>query len=213
MAKTSKITTSFNFIGKLSKIADQKNQQKKIKYLKLETEEGSYWIKIPRELRKQIPSLPLGCQLEIRGRAKQGSKTGKISNIKYKAQTIIIIASESLDLIDTAIQAQTKTKTKTKIASLLPVLNGKMQPKPKAKVLICSKSNCWKKGGQKVCAAIESILEDHHLTQEIPIKQTGCLNQCKKAPAIIMMPDKARYNKVQPKQAREMIEQHLLVNY
>jgi len=211
MTKTSKIITSFNFIGKLSKIADQKNQKKKIKYLQLETEEGSYWIKIPRQLRKQIPNLSPGCQLEIRGRAKQGSKTGKISKIKYKAQTIIIIATESLEVLNAPIQA--KTKAKVQIASLLPRLKGKTQPKPKAKVLICSKSNCWKKGGQKVCGAIESILQDHHLTQEIPIKQTGCLNQCKKAPALVMMPDKARYNKVQPKQAREMVEQHLLVNY
>jgi (2Fe-2S) ferredoxin len=207
MTKTSKIITSFNFIGKLSKIADQKNQKKKIKYLQLETEEGSYWIKIPRQLKKQIPNLSPGCQLEIRGRAKQGSKTGKISKIKYKAQTIIIIATESLEVLNTPIQA------KTQIASLLPVLDGKIQPKPKAKVLICGKSNCWKKGGQKVCGAIESVLSDRGLTQQIPIQKTGCLKQCKKAPTLIMMPDKARYNKVQPKQAREMVEQHLLVNY
>jgi (2Fe-2S) ferredoxin len=207
MTKTSKIITSFNFIGKLSKIADQKNQKKKIKYLQLETEESSYWIKIPRQLKKQIPNLSPGCQLEIRGRAKQGSKTGKISKIKYKAQTIIIIATESLEVLNTPIQ------TKTQIASLLPVLNGKIQPKSKAKVLICGKSNCWKKGGQKVCGAIESVLSDRGLTQQIPIQKTGCLKQCKKAPTLIMMPDKARYNKVQPKQAREMVEQHLLVNY
>jgi (2Fe-2S) ferredoxin len=207
MTKTSKIITSFNFIGKLSKIADQKNQKKKIKYLQLETEESSYWIKIPRQLKKQIPNLSPGCQLEIRGRAKQGSKTGKISKIKYKAQTIIIIATESLEVLDTPIQA------KTQIASLLPVLDGKIQPKSKAKVLICGKSNCWKKGGQKVCGAIESVLSDRGLTQQIPIQKTGCLKQCKKAPTLIMMPDKARYNKVQPKQAREMVEQHLLVNY
>jgi (2Fe-2S) ferredoxin len=206
MTKTSKIITSFNFIGKLSKIADQKNQKKKIKYLQLETEESSYWIKIPRQLKKQIPNLSPGCQLEIRGRAKQGSKTGKISKIKYKAQTIIIIATESLEVLDTPIQA------KTQIASLLPVLNSKIQPKSKAKVLICGKSNCWKKGGQKVCGAIESVLSDRGLTQQIPIQKTGCLKQCKKAPTLIMMPDKARYNKVQPKQAREMVEQHLLVN-
>jgi (2Fe-2S) ferredoxin len=207
MTKTSKIITSFNFIGKLSKIADQKNQKKKIKYLQLETEESSYWIKIPRQLKKQIPNLSPGCQLEIRGRAKQGSKTGKISKIKYKAQTIIIIATESLEVLNTPIQA------KTQIASLLPVLNSKIQPKSKAKVLICGKSNCWKKGGQKVCGAIESVLSDRGLTQQIPIQKTGCLKQCKKAPTLIMMPDKARYNKVQPKQAREMVEQHLLVNY
>jgi (2Fe-2S) ferredoxin len=207
MPKTSKIITSFNFIGKLSKIAYQKNQKKKIKYLKLKTEEGNYWIKIPRQLRKQIPSLTLGCQLEIRGRAKQVSKTGEI---KHQAQ-IIIIANESLEALGTSFQAETQAKAQ--IPSLLPKLNGNSEPKPRAKVLICSKSNCWKKGGQKVCSAIESILSDRNLTNQIPIKKTGCLKQCKKAPTLVMMPDKARYNQVQPKQVKEIVEQHLLVNY
>ncbi|NJL52110.1 MAG: (2Fe-2S) ferredoxin domain-containing protein [Hydrococcus sp. SU_1_0] len=147
-----------------------------------------------------------GCQLEIRGRAKQESKAGKINKIKYKAQTIIIIATDSLEELNAPIQA------KAQIASLLTVLDGKIQPKPKAAVLICGKSNCWKKGGQKVCGAIESVLSDRDLTQQIPIKKTGCLKQCKKAPTLIMMPDKTRYSKVQPKQAREMVEQHLLAN-
>jgi (2Fe-2S) ferredoxin len=210
MTKTSKIITSFNFIGELSKIAYRKNQKKKIKYLKLETEEGSYWIKIPRQLMKQIPSLSPGCQLEIQGRAKQGSKMGEI---KYKAQTMIIIATESLGESSNVLDPPIQAKAKAQIASLSTVLDSEIQPKPKAKVLLCGKSNCWKKGGQKVYSAIESVLSDRGLTQQIPIKKTGCLKQCKKAPTLIMMPDKARYNKVQPKQAREMVEQHLLVNY
>ncbi|MGL5834754.1 MAG: (2Fe-2S) ferredoxin domain-containing protein [Waterburya sp.] len=204
MTKTSSIITSFKFIGKLSKISDQ---QKKIKYLKLTTEAGKYWIKIPRQLRKQLPSLSLGCELEVQGKIKQDLKTGKT---KYKAQMVVIIAPETLN-------AQIDTKLKAnKSVSLLPVLNDKSKSKPqakakaKSKVLICHKSNCWKKGGQEVCAAIESILKDHNLTQEISIKQTGCLNQCKKAPALIMMPDKARYQNVRPKQVGEIVKKHLI---
>jgi (2Fe-2S) ferredoxin len=203
MTKTSKIITSFNFIGKLSKITYKKNQQKKIKYLELATEAGSYWIKIPRQLRKQLASLSQGCELEVQGKVKQDLKTGKI---KYKAQTIIVIATDRLEVLDIPIQA----KTTTQIASSLPALNGKIQPKPKAKVLICSKSNCWKKGGQKLCDAIQSALSDRDLTQQIPIEQTGCLKQCKKAPALVMMPDKACYNKVQPIQVGEIVKKHLI---
>jgi (2Fe-2S) ferredoxin len=204
MTKTRSITASFKYIGRLSKISVQ---QKKIKYLKLATKSGKYWIKIPRQLRKQLVSLCLGCKLEIQGQVKQNLKTGKT---KYKAQTVVIIAPKALNP-----QIDTKIKS-TNSASRLSTSNGKLRSKPKAKakskVLICRKSNCWKNGGQKVCAAIESILKEHDLTQEISIKQTGCLNQCKKAPALIVMPDKARYQNVRPKQVEAIVEKHLIAN-
>jgi (2Fe-2S) ferredoxin len=190
------MVTSFNFKGKLSKIA---YKQKKIKYLKLETEQGKYWIKISKQLSKQLAGLSAECQLEVEGKVKQDPETGKT---KYKAKRIAIVAPEAL---------ATLPKVKTKTVSLLPLFDSKI--KSKAKVLICQKSNCWKKGGQKVCAEIESILSDRGLTKEIPIQKTGCLKQCKKAPALVMMPDKARYNQVKPKQVAKMVEKHLITDY
>lgn len=196
MSKINSMVTSFNFKGKLSKIA---YKQKKIKYLKLETEQGKYWIKISKQLSKQLAGLSPGCQLEVDGKVKQDPETGKT---KYKAKRVAVVAPEAL---------ATLPKVKTKTVSLLPLFDSKI--KSKAKVLICQKSNCWKKGGQKVCAEIESILSDRGLTKEIPIQKTGCLKQCKKAPALVMMPDKARYNQVKPKQVAEMVEKHLITDY
>ena len=193
MAKTSKIVTSFNFNGKLSKISYKK---KKIKYIKLETKQGKYWIKVPKKLREKIANLSLGCELEVEGIARQKLERKKI---KRKAEKIMVIAP---NLADNPIEVKTET------VSLLPIFDRKT--KSKAKVLICQKSNCWKKGGKQVCAEIESILDDMGLTKEIPIKKTGCLKQCKKAPALVMMPDKARYNKVKLKQVAKMVDQHLI---
>jgi (2Fe-2S) ferredoxin len=193
MSKTSSMIASFNFKGKLSKIA---YKQKKIKYLKLETAKGKYWLKIPKQLSKQLAGLSPGCQLEVEGKVKQHPETGKL---KYKAKRVAVVAPEVSAILP---------KVKTKTVSLLPLFDSKI--KSKAKVLICQKSNCWKKGGQKVCAEIESVLSDRGLTGEIPIQRTGCLKQCKKAPALVMMPDKARYNQVKPKQVAEMVEKHLI---
>jgi (2Fe-2S) ferredoxin len=195
MSNISSMIASFNFKGKLSKIA---YKQKKIKYLKLETEQGKYWIKIPKQLSKQLAGLSSGCQLEVAGKVKQHSKTGKT---KHKAKTVAVIAPDT---------SATPLKAKSKTVSLLPLFDSKI--KSKAKVLICQKSNCWKKGGQEVCAEIEFILSDRGLTKEIPIQKTGCLKQCKKAPALVMMPDKARYNQVKPKQVAKMLEKHLISN-
>ena len=192
MTKASPMVRSFCFNGKLIKISYQK---KKLKHIKLVTDQGKYWIKVPKKLRKKIASLNKGCQLEISGTSKQHDKTGKS---KYKAQTIVLIPQDPNQAV----------KPKTKKVSLLPVFDHQL--KSKAKVLICQKSNCWKRGGKKVYEELESILGDRGLIKQLEIKKTGCLKQCKKAPALVMMPDKARYNRVKPKQVGELVEKHLI---
>ena len=192
MSKVDKIVTPFNFQGKLTKISVKK---KKLKYIKVATSDGKHWIKIPKKLRTKIASLSKGSQIEVAG-TKQNTKKGKT---KYKAKTVVLTP-----------QTEEKPKVKTKTVSLLPVFDSKT--KSKAKVLICQKSNCWKKGGKQVCEEIESVLSDRGLSKDIPIKKTGCLKQCKKAPALVMMPDKARYNKVKPKQVSNLVEKHLIAD-
>ena len=191
MTKANSLVSSFSCKGKLIKIKYQKG---KLKFIKLAANQDQYWIKIPKKLRKQISSLSKGCNLEIRGRLKQNTQTGKA---KYKAQTVVLVSQEPF-----------KKSKKTETAALLPIFDNKL--KSKAKVLICQKSNCWKKGGQKIYQELESILGDRGLIGEMPIKKTGCLKQCKKAPALVMMPDKARYSKVKPKQMSTLVEKHLI---
>ena len=192
MTKANNIVAPFKFSGRLTKISCKK---KKIKYIKLVTKQGKHWIAIPKKLREKVADLPRGCQLEVNGKSKEYAKKGK--KIKYKAETIILIPPDP-----------TATPTKTKTVSLLPIFDS--QVKSKAKVLICQKSNCWKKGGKKVCAELESILSDRGLSKEIPIKKTGCLKQCKKSPVLVMMPDKARYTKVKSNQVAKLVEKHLV---
>jgi len=193
MTKESNVVTPFNFSGELSKVSYKK---KKINYIKLVTKSDEYWIKIPKQLRKKIRNLPVGCQLQVEGKTKYNEKKGKT---KYKARIVMVIPSEAVE---------DSVEEKTKTVSLLPVFDRKV--KSKAKVLICQKSNCWKKGGKKVCAEIESKLQDLGLTDDVPIKKTGCLKQCKKAPALVMMPDKAIYKQVKPKQVAKLVDKHLI---
>ncbi|MGL5942190.1 MAG: (2Fe-2S) ferredoxin domain-containing protein [Waterburya sp.] len=194
MNKVCNIANSFRLKGRLTKIHTQKS---KIKYIKLATEQGKYWLKIPKKLRTSISSLSTGCQLEVLGISKKHPKTDKV---KYKAQTVILIAPKQ--------EPETTPTIKTKTVSLLPVLNTEV--KSKAQVLICQKSNCWKNGGKEVCQQLENSLGDRKLTKKIPIKKTGCLKKCKQAPNVVMMPDKARYSKVKPKQVENLVEKHLI---
>ena len=192
MTKAVSIVSSFNFGGKLTKIKTKKN---KIKYIKIVTKQGKYWLKITKKLRKKVANLSRGCLLEVAGKSKQSPKTGKV---KYVAQTIVLIPQDT---------EQTR-EIKTKIVSLLPVLDTEV--KSKARVLICQKSNCWKKGGQKVYQQLASTLSDRGLGKDIPLKKTGCLKKCKQAPTIVMLPDKARYSKVKPKQIPNLVNKHLI---
>ena len=85
-----------------------------------------------------------------------------------------------------------------------------LEAKSKAKVLFCQKSTCWKKGGKAACKALKAELKNRGLAERVEIKTTGCLKKCGKAPNVVMMPDKARYSKVKPKQVTKLIDKHLV---
>jgi (2Fe-2S) ferredoxin len=85
-------------------------------------------------------------------------------------------------------------------------------PRPKAeaaKILICQKSSCRKRGAGKVCSQLAAELSDRNLSDAVTIKSTGCLNQCKQGPHVILLPDRAKYSRVRPDDIPTLIDQHL----
>ena len=196
MAKTKYRVSQFSFIGELKKTSTEKG---KIKHLKLATDKDKYWIKIAKKVRKNLNTdkISKGCRLEVAGEQKQNLKTGKIA---FKAKKINLIA-------DTLKPAEVEVKEKK--VSLAPIFD--RHKKIKAKVLICQKNNCWKHGGKEIHDKLTAMLGESGLENEIEIKKTGCLKKCKQAPNIVMMPDKSRYSKVNPKQVPALVEKHLIV--
>ena len=196
MAKFSKYKTSnFTLVGKLSKI---KLKSGKIKYLKLIADDRKLWIKISKQVRNSLErQLHSGDILEIAGEKKQRIKTGKS---KFKAYNVKLIAQPAPSKI---------AHLKQKQVSLAPIFD--RQKKSPAKVLVCQKSNCWKRGGKEICQQLETAFGDRGLESLIQIKKTGCLKKCKKAPNLVMMPDKATYSKVKPQEIPNLIEKHLIV--
>ncbi|GAB4530003.1 MAG: hypothetical protein Tsb0014_12380 [Pleurocapsa sp.] len=191
MAKYQK--SSFTLVGKLKKIVYKKG---KIKYLKVvKDDRDRYWIKVSSKLQENLDThLTKNCRLEVRGQQKQNLKTGKT---KYKALGVVLMPKTP------------ETRVKEKEVSLLPVFDS--DKKSKAKVLICQKSNCWKRGGKEICEQLTANLSDRSLASDIPIKKTGCLKKCKQAPNIVMLPDKVRYSNVKAKQIPNLVDKHLVV--
>ena len=187
------LVSEFVAIGELQDITIKSDGR--VKYLVLSTDREDYSIKVAKEQPKKLgKKLQPGCKLKVEGMLKHNPK----KNVsEYKAYAIELLTP-----------AKEKDIPKAKVDST-KATKSKKATKTKAKVLICKKNNCWKKGGQAIYQELKSELEKRGIAEEVEIKTTGCLKKCKKAPNMIMLPDKEHYVKVKPKQISDVVEKHL----
>ena len=179
--------SKFNLVGQFQGFVTKDDQ---IKYLKLATSEREYKVKLSKEIRHHLYlAVYPGCCLEVSGTS-QKAKTG----IKFKA--------DFFRIADQSLPSETPEPSVPQ-----PQI---VKPKQKTSILVCRKSSCRKRGGDEVCQAIEANLRDRHLEDQVEVKLTGCLKQCKKGPNMVMMPDKALYSKVKSAQVAALIEEHFI---
>ncbi|MDJ0715285.1 MAG: (2Fe-2S) ferredoxin domain-containing protein [Prochloraceae cyanobacterium] len=193
MSKLKEKVSDFNEVGQLLGFVIKDGY--KIKYLRVTVSDKEYWIKLPKELRNSLDrNIVPGSWLEISGEQKLCLKTGKL---KLKACEVKLARAKS-DSCQTSPCAGKDRPLSTPCQ------------KSKASILVCQKSSCWKRGGRAICEALESGLRDRGLEEKVKIKTTGCLKKCKMGPNVVMMPDKARYSKIMPKQVPDLLEKHFL---
>lgn len=152
----------------------------KIKGLYLATAQGEVYIKLPKALRySSMQILESGVWVTVRGYQKTSPKTGKR---KLKAFSIV--------LTNPCSDEETMPKTKS------------------AKIQVCQKSGCRKRGSKGVCKILKKELKQVGLKKKVPLQETGCMGKCKSGPNIRILPDKARYTDVRPKQVAGIIQRH-----
>ena len=156
-----------------------------IKYLRLGTSEGECCIKLCKNLRAgfKLRLIP-GDWLQIVGEKKLDLKTGKL---KLKAEQVIPVAPTLMETVPVK-----ATPVKSKVC-----------------ILVCQKSDCMKRGGKAICQAIDAALSDRGLEEEVTIKGTGCMKNCKAGPNLVM-PDKTRYSRIQSAQIPALMDKHLI---
>ncbi len=77
------------------------------------------------------------------------------------------------------------------------------------KVFVCTRGKkCPKRDSEDVLEAFECAAEKDGLGDTVSIKGAKCLDLCKKGPAVVVMPDKVRYGRVQPSDAAEILKAH-----
>ncbi|MFI4910871.1 MAG: NADH-quinone oxidoreductase subunit NuoF [Sedimentisphaeraceae bacterium JB056] len=77
------------------------------------------------------------------------------------------------------------------------------------KILVCAGGGCIASGSLKVIEALQEELESHGLDKTVQIVETGCLGPCAAGPVVLMAKDQVFYQKVQPKDAVDIVEQHV----
>ena len=186
----------------------------KLKYLRICSDHGiEFLVKLCKELRESLSSvLTPGLRVQVAGEKQLNSKNGKL---KLKAYSLKLSgsnngASQPLELANAPVAFVTSpgaidnksipsgTASKTAVTST----------KTKAKILVCQKSDCQKRGGAAVCKALENALNARGLEGQVTVQGTGCLKQCKAGPNIVLMPDKTRYSRIKPTEIPGIIDKH-----
>lgn len=159
--------------------------EEKPKRIRLATAEGERYIKLSKDLRGVLREvLQPGDWIQLSGEQKHNYKTGEL---KLKADHVNFKAPNHQQNV------------------FQPPLDA---PKTKACVMVCQKSSCRKRGAGEVCQAVTASLRDRGLEDQVAIKGTGCMKQCKSGPCVVFMPDKSRYTGVAVKEVQILVEKH-----
>lgn len=175
------LVSEFTIVGRLADFVI--SSKGRIKYLSLSTPEADYLIAVAKSPKNLLGEhLQAGCLLKVTGMRKYKLHQ---EQVEYKAYRVELLSEQSSN--QTAIAAN----------------------RSKTKILVCQGSSCGKKGGQAICKILQTELKTKGLTQQVEIKTTGCMKQCKQAPCLIM-PVRNSYTRVQPQQVSQLVSKYLL---
>lgn len=190
----------------------------KLKYLRISSDRGiEFLVKLCKELRESLaPVLTPGLRVQVAGEKQLNLKNGKL---KLKAYSLKLCGSNNNGLpkqldptnAPVAILRFDRAIDNSEINSRTVSKTATAPAKTKAKILVCQKSDCQKRGGAAVCKALENALNSRGLEGQVTVQGTGCLKQCKAGPNIVLMPDKTRYSRIKPAEIPAIIEKHFKV--
>jgi (2Fe-2S) ferredoxin len=191
MSKTRK--SSFCLVGQLE--GYELSKSGKVRYLRLTTAEGLQQFKLGQSSRLDLLRGVLnglvfqGGWLEILGQQKV-YPDGTFKSLKVKGLRALQDPSDFRN-------PETDPHNPLPGRSALP-----------AKILICQKSSCRKRGSMAVQRSLEQELCDRQLSDQVCVKATGCLNQCSKGPILFI--NKTPYRNVTVKDLGKILDQHFV---
>lgn len=163
-------------------------------------------VKLSKNIREMVASsIKPRSWVKVSGKGKLDQKSGKM---KWKAEIMEAISLQTL----AAVKAEAEAASRPPRLKLVSTTKATVKQKP-ARILVCQKSSCRKKGSQKVSDAIEDAIAQANASDQITLKATGCLKCCKTGPTVVVLPasskhnkkSKETYRKVTPKSAKKIV--------
>jgi (2Fe-2S) ferredoxin len=207
----------FHLSGRVHSI--QADKAGRCKFLQLVTGERVERIKLAKPLRSRLGAGPqVGAWVSLSGQAKLNAQTGRL---KFKAHQLNPFGSTGVRFGGPAPQAAPGSVGLPPRSPRPKHLGGPIAPpegaapaapqsksSPPAKVLICQKANCRKRGGDRACQAIAQAIAERGLGDRVKLQPTGCLKACDRGPVAVTLPDKTRHTRLKPQEAAELIDRH-----
>lgn len=151
----------------------------KYKHIRLAIPSGNIKVKIPKELRCSLVTLEPGEQIRVSVTSKIDQRKDKLKLKAYLVQSVGFCP----------LQKPFKNK--------------------QAKIMVCQKSGCIKKGGKSLLSQLEQTLCERGLLDKVQIEHTDCQKRCSSAPNCVLMLGKKEYKKVHPEAIASILENHL----
>lgn len=77
-------------------------------------------------------------------------------------------------------------------------------------VLVCGGTGCLASDSEKVIKNLELIIKARGYADEVTVIKTGCFGFCEQGPIVKIEPDNAFYVRVTPKDAKEIVDEHIV---
>jgi len=77
-------------------------------------------------------------------------------------------------------------------------------------ILVCAGTACESNKGKALYEALEKEIASAGIDTEVQLVKTGCFGFCGEGPIVKILPDESFYVKVGPKDAKEIINEHII---
>ena len=84
---------------------------------------------------------------------------------------------------------------------------------PPAKIMVCQKAGCVKRGGKGLLSELEKTLCDRGLRDKVEIEHTDCQKRCSSAPNCVLKLGNKKYKKVHPEAIASLLESYLTAEH
>jgi (2Fe-2S) ferredoxin len=176
----------------------------KLKYLRWQAGADIFSGKIPKSLRSALyRTLKPGDTVQICGEREVDPHKGREKWVLYR----VVPLGERAGGLSSASGAEAASEP---VAPNITDIKGDIKGTDiKGKVLVCQKSDCYRRGAGAVMQALNSHLAAY--SGSICVQGVGCMKDCKRGPHVVFMPDKARYSGVSPQGIPDLLERHFAI--